>query len=232
MVAPNRRKEREDKTWATQKHQITSPCPSIDYLWPPCSLWEILLINFNRRRIWVGLRFPAPAHSNRCIPDHSEEEKIKVQIPSNCSDRRDGFLCCGVILNSVAVVWHDVFSPLCQINSLFLCGRHVTGRAQNKTINTNSPQKPFHISHLTSVTMANPCLQTTGEKTAWNVALAKRQGINSACSVSASQSVWATSGDELPQQNAKTSAMERRAKDCSGCPTLVPFTFLFHPFLH
>lgn len=234
MVAPNRTEIEGSRGRTKSEHSETSNysvLPIHRLFVTPLQSVGVLPINFNRRGMWVGLRFPASAHSNGCIPDHSQEGKMKVQVPSNCGDRRDSSLCHRVILNSGAVLWHDVFLPSVKL-MLSSWAEGASGREHRTKPSTQTAPRSlftFPTSHL-SQWQIRVCKQRG--KTALNEVLPKRQRINSACSVNASQSMWATSGDELPQQNAKTSAMERRPKDCTVCPTLVAFIFLFYPCLH
>lgn len=122
----------------------------------------VLPINFKGGESGLDWGFSASAHSNRCIPDHSQEGKTKVQIPSNCGNRRDGFLCHHVIWNlefsSCCVTWR--VCPLCQINASFPCGRRVREGAQNKNHQHKQPPEAFphfppHICHNGKPVFAN-----------------------------------------------------------------------------
>lgn len=148
MVTPNRTEIEGNRGRKKSEHSETSndfALPIHRLFVTPLHSVGVLPINFNRRRIWVGLRFPASAHSYRCIPDHSQEGKIKGQIPSNCGNRRDGFLCYHVILNSVAVLWRDMFLPSVKL----MLSSHVEGTSGKEHRTKPSTQTaPRILSHF------------------------------------------------------------------------------------
>lgn len=162
MVAPNRIEIEGNRGRKKSEHSETSnyfALPVHRLVVTSLQSVGVLPTNFNSRRIWVGLRFPASAHSNRCIPDHSQEGKIKGQIPSNCGHRKDSFLCYRVILNSVAVLWRDVFLPSVKL----MLSSHVEGTSGKEHRTKPSTQTaprilshfPPHICHNGKTVFAN-----------------------------------------------------------------------------
>lgn len=225
-LAPNRTETEGNRGRTKSEHSETPnyfALPIHRLFVTPLQSVGILPINFNRRRIWVGLRFPASAHSNRCVPDHSQEGKIKGQIPNNCGNSRDGFLCYHIILNSVAVLWHDVFLPSVK----FLLSSRVEGISE-KEHRTKPPAQTAPRSFFTFLTSHLPQRQNRvckhHGKAALNVVLPQNTG-NELSLLCAWLSIHVS-------DNAETSAMERTAKGCTGCPTVAAFTFLFYPSLH
>lgn len=177
MVAPNRTEIKETEGGTKSEHSETSNSfilPIHRLFVTPLQSVGVLPINFNRRRIWVGLKFPASScfllSSNRGIPDPSQEGKMKVQIPSNCGNRRHSFLCHPVILMANFVT----FSPH-QIKA-FSRVEGMPGKEHRTKPSTQSAPRSlftFPTSHL-SQWQIHVCKQQG--KTALNVVIPQKTG--------------------------------------------------------
>lgn len=226
-AAPNRTEAQENKGSAKSEQSETSnyfSLPIHSFLLTLMQSMGILPINFNRRKIWVGLRFPVSAHNNTDAFQTTLRKNKKGQIPSYCDNRRGDSLHYHVILKFriCFVPWHVFLSSIKLMFSSLTEGP--SGKEHRRKPSTQTTPRrllTFPTSYLPK--WKNHVFKQQ-EKTAINMCFPKHRGW-------IQTELW-TLLNECLRRMLILLLWRTSAKGCTDCPALATFIFLSHPFFH